>query len=153
MLQSRVYAASCARFSLVLHQSVLRSEVKHTASHMSLRRPAMHALAGGDALVYGEALSAPGSITRIREHMGVCPQTDILWAELTGTEHLQLYGAMKARWACWPVPSADTQDAPHCGSTGCTWSASCITFWHVEPLVSMRRRYLLTAGHRQLLFL
>ena len=40
-------------------------------------------------------LSAPGSVDRIRERMGVCPQADILWAELTGREHLHLYGAIK----------------------------------------------------------
>ena len=44
-------------------------------------------------------LSAPGSIGSIRERMGVCPQADILWAELTGMEHLQLYGAIKVRVA------------------------------------------------------
>jgi ABC-type multidrug transport system ATPase subunit len=76
-----------------------------------------HPLAGGDALVYGEALSTPGSITRIRERMGVCPQTDILWAEMTGTEHLHLYGAMKVRYASWPA-CTDIQDAPLCSDMG-----------------------------------
>ena len=60
---------------------------------------------GGDALVYGEALSSPGSITRLRERMGVCPQADILWAELTGTEHLHLYGSMKVH----TTPAVRTQ--------------------------------------------
>ena len=45
--------------------------------------------------MYGEALSAPGGIDRIRAKMGVCPQFDILWAELTGREHMLLYGAIK----------------------------------------------------------
>lgn len=45
--------------------------------------------------MHGMPLSAPGSIDCIRERMGVCPQADILWAELTGMEHLQLYGAIK----------------------------------------------------------
>jgi ABC-type multidrug transport system ATPase subunit len=50
---------------------------------------------GGDALVFGEALSAPGGMDRIRSRMGVCPQFDILWKELTGREHLRIYGAIK----------------------------------------------------------
>lgn len=27
--------------------------------------------------------------------MGVCPQFDVLWGELTGLEHLRLYGRIK----------------------------------------------------------
>jgi hypothetical protein len=27
--------------------------------------------------------------------MGVCPQFDVLWGELTGVEHLRLYGQVK----------------------------------------------------------
>jgi len=50
---------------------------------------------GGDALVFGEALSAAGGMDRIRSRMGVCPQFDILWHELTGYEHVRLYGAIK----------------------------------------------------------
>jgi ABC-type multidrug transport system ATPase subunit len=47
--------------------------------------------------VYGEALSAPGGIDRIRSKMGVCPQFDVLWSELTGREHLLIYGNIKVR--------------------------------------------------------
>ncbi|KAL4859820.1 ABC transporter A family member 2 [Chlorella vulgaris] len=50
---------------------------------------------GGDALVYGESLSAPGGMDRVRSLMGVCPQFDVLWGELTGQEHLHLYGRVK----------------------------------------------------------
>ena len=50
---------------------------------------------GGDALVYGEALSSAGGMDRIRSMMGVCPQFDVLWNELTGLEHLTIYGNMK----------------------------------------------------------
>ena len=45
--------------------------------------------------MFGEALSAPGGLERIRSRMGVCPQFDILWKELTGREHLRIYGAIK----------------------------------------------------------
>ena len=50
---------------------------------------------GGDALVYGEALSSSGGVDRIRSVMGVCPQFDVLWSELTGIEHLHIYGNIK----------------------------------------------------------
>lgn len=50
---------------------------------------------GGDALVYGEALSSTGGMDRIRSIMGVCPQFDVLWSELTGLEHLTIYGNIK----------------------------------------------------------
>lgn len=36
--------------------------------------------------------------------MGVCPQFDVLWGELTGLEHLRLYGRIKVR-----VPAACVQ--------------------------------------------
>ena len=32
---------------------------------------------------------------RIRGMMGVCPQFDVLWGELSGIEHLQIYGSIK----------------------------------------------------------
>ncbi|KAI7842323.1 hypothetical protein COHA_003963 [Chlorella ohadii] len=50
---------------------------------------------GGDALVYGESLSTPGGMDRIRAVIGVCPQFDVLWGELTGEQHLHLYGSIK----------------------------------------------------------
>ena len=50
--------------------------------------------------MHGVPLSAPGSVDRIRQRMGVCPQADILWPELTGKEHLHLYGAIKACEIC-----------------------------------------------------
>ena len=49
----------------------------------------------GEALVYGESLTSPGGIDRIRGMMGVCPQFDVLWDRMTGYEHLMLYGAVK----------------------------------------------------------
>ena len=52
---------------------------------------------GGDALVYGEALSSSGGMDRIRSIMWVCPQFDVLWSELTGLEHLTIYGNIKVR--------------------------------------------------------
>ena len=55
---------------------------------------------------------------RVRPLMGVCPQFDVLWDNLTGREHLHLFAAIKgehspslgislARWAVahWVVKS------------------------------------------------
>ena len=62
--------------------------------------------------MYGEALSAPGGIDRIRARMGVCPQFDILWQELTGREHVLLYGAIKVRPGLGPSVACRTTVSP-----------------------------------------
>ncbi|KIZ04840.1 hypothetical protein MNEG_3122 [Monoraphidium neglectum] len=49
----------------------------------------------GDALIYGESLCGEGGLDRVRSLMGVCPQFDVLWNELSGTEHLIIYGHIK----------------------------------------------------------
>ncbi len=53
------------------------------------------ATAGGDALIYGQSISSAGGINAIRSLMGVCPQFDVLWNELTAKEHLEIYGSVK----------------------------------------------------------
>ncbi|KAL3145132.1 hypothetical protein ABBQ38_001736 [Trebouxia sp. C0009 RCD-2024] len=73
---------------------------------------------GGDALVYGEALSSTGGMDRIRSMMGVCPQFDVLWNELTSLEHLTIYGNIKV----WQQQTAEVglctphQPTPEAGS-------------------------------------
>jgi ABC-type multidrug transport system ATPase subunit len=52
-------------------------------------------ITGGDAFIYGESISSEGGLDRIRSLMGVCPQFDVLWGELTGMEHLIIYGHVK----------------------------------------------------------
>jgi ABC-type multidrug transport system ATPase subunit len=47
----------------------------------------------GDAIVCGRSIVS--SIDKIRPLMGVCPQFDVLWEELTGREHLILFAAIK----------------------------------------------------------
>ena len=47
----------------------------------------------GDARVRG--LSMTRDMSGIRQHMGLCPQHDTLWPELTVTEHLELFGVLK----------------------------------------------------------
>lgn len=52
-------------------------------------------LSGGEAIIHGQQLHAPGGIDRIRAVMGVCPQFDVLWGLLTGLEHMRLYAGIK----------------------------------------------------------
>jgi ABC-type Na+ transport system ATPase subunit NatA len=47
----------------------------------------------GDAHILG--MSLRHDVDKIRKEMGVCPQFDILWNELTSAEHIQLFGAIK----------------------------------------------------------
>lgn len=49
----------------------------------------------GDALIYGQSIRSTGGMDKIRSQMGVCPQFDVLWPELSGLEHLMLYGRIK----------------------------------------------------------
>ncbi|KAF8934037.1 ATP-binding cassette sub- A member 1 [Podila verticillata] len=48
---------------------------------------------GGDASFYG--LSMNSEMAEIRSMMGVCPQHDILFGDLTAEEHIQLYAGLK----------------------------------------------------------
>eukprot|EP01116_Phalansterium_solitarium_P019772 TRINITY_DN564_c0_g1_i1.p1 TRINITY_DN564_c0_g1~~TRINITY_DN564_c0_g1_i1.p1 ORF type:complete len:832 (+),score=308.60 TRINITY_DN564_c0_g1_i1:104-2599(+) len=48
---------------------------------------------GGDATIFGHSII--DSMPEIRKLMGVCPQHDILWDQLTGREHLQMFAAFK----------------------------------------------------------
>jgi ABC-type multidrug transport system ATPase subunit len=50
---------------------------------------------GGDALIYGHAISSEGGLDCVRPLMGVCPQFDVLWQQLSGREHLTIYGLVK----------------------------------------------------------
>ena len=47
----------------------------------------------GDALVYG--FSVKSQMHEIEKIMGVCPQHDILFNDLTAKEHIDLYGGLK----------------------------------------------------------
>ncbi|KAF9932556.1 ATP-binding cassette sub- A member 1 [Linnemannia zychae] len=48
---------------------------------------------GGDAIFYG--LSMNSEMAEIRSMMGVCPQHDILFDDLTAVEHIRLYAGLK----------------------------------------------------------
>ncbi|KAL4434281.1 hypothetical protein ABPG75_000722 [Micractinium tetrahymenae] len=59
---------------------------------------------GGDALVCGESIASAGGMDRVRPLMGYCPQFDVLFEQLTGREHLLLFGAIKG------LPKGAAQD-------------------------------------------
>ena len=35
------------------------------------------------------------NLSAVRQHLGVCPQHDVLWPDMTVKEHLELYAAVK----------------------------------------------------------
>ena len=47
----------------------------------------------GDAFIYGRSILT--EMNEIRAMMGVCPQHDILWDDMTAREHLDLYARIK----------------------------------------------------------
>ncbi|KAI8357200.1 hypothetical protein B0O80DRAFT_446768 [Mortierella sp. GBAus27b] len=48
---------------------------------------------GGDAMFYGHSMNS--EMAEIRSMMGVCPQHDILFGDLTAEEHIKLYAGLK----------------------------------------------------------
>jgi len=47
----------------------------------------------GQALVGGRPIRT--AMARIRRSLGVCPQADVLWPQLTVREHLHLFAALR----------------------------------------------------------
>ncbi|KAH9249876.1 hypothetical protein BASA81_012367 [Batrachochytrium salamandrivorans] len=47
----------------------------------------------GDATIFGVSVS--GDMSEVRARMGVCPQHDVLWDQLTAKEHLELFSLIK----------------------------------------------------------
>jgi ABC-type multidrug transport system ATPase subunit len=64
---------------------------------------------GGDIRVLGHSLLAADGLEVAQGVMGVCPQFDVLWDELTGQEHMYIYGCIKGlpsfevRASTWPT--------------------------------------------------
>jgi ABC-type multidrug transport system ATPase subunit len=50
---------------------------------------------GGDIRVLGHSLLAADGLEVAQAVMGVCPQFDVLWDELSGQEHMYIYGCIK----------------------------------------------------------
>ena len=57
----------------------------------------------GDCVVYGNSIQT--KMDAIRRNMGICPQHDVLYAQLTVLEHVELFGTIKG------VPSDEVEDA------------------------------------------
>lgn len=53
----------------------------------------MYGPTAGDALMYGNSIV--NDMENVRKFMGVCMQEDILWPELTGYQHMQLFATIK----------------------------------------------------------
>jgi len=49
----------------------------------------------GNAMVLGNTIADPNGMAKVRSMMGVCPQFDILWDNLSAKQHLELFGAIK----------------------------------------------------------
>ena len=47
----------------------------------------------GNAYFYGLAITE--DLDSIRNVLGVCPQHDVLWGDLTANEHMKLFGYLK----------------------------------------------------------
>jgi len=47
----------------------------------------------GDAFFYNRSIRK--DLDLIRMELGVCPQHDVLWGDLTAVEHMQLFGSLK----------------------------------------------------------
>lgn len=47
----------------------------------------------GDAFIGGYSINV--AMPKIRQNLGICPQFDILWPDITVREHLELYAAIK----------------------------------------------------------
>lgn len=54
---------------------------------------------GGDALIFGKSVRT--GMSEIRKVMGICPQHDIIFDDLTAREHVELYAGLKG------VPESD----------------------------------------------
>eukprot|EP01117_Protostelium_nocturnum_P005730 TRINITY_DN2068_c0_g1_i1.p1 TRINITY_DN2068_c0_g1~~TRINITY_DN2068_c0_g1_i1.p1 ORF type:complete len:1746 (+),score=587.77 TRINITY_DN2068_c0_g1_i1:107-5344(+) len=63
---------------------------KTTTIHMLC---GFHEATAGDATIFGRSIA--NNIKEVQSIMGVCPQFDILWNELTGEEHLELFAGLK----------------------------------------------------------
>ena len=49
----------------------------------------------GQALQYGHSVCSPAGMRATRKIIGVCPQFDVQWGQLSAYEHLKLFGTLK----------------------------------------------------------
>jgi ABC-type uncharacterized transport system ATPase subunit len=63
---------------------------KTTTIHMLA---GFHEATAGDATIFGYSIR--DQMDQIQSFMGLCPQFDILWSDLTGEEHLRLFAGLR----------------------------------------------------------
>jgi ABC-type Na+ transport system ATPase subunit NatA len=103
---------------VTLSTSTLPTPLTHT---FSLQTTAINVLtgflepSGGSAVVEGLDISV--HMNEIYRLMGVCPQHDLLWEQLTGEEHLLFYGRLKGFDSEW------------CRSGWCLWGLTVSGEW------------------------
>ena len=56
----------------------------------------------GDAFIFGKSVRR--QLRSVQAMMGLCPQHDVLWAELSANEHLQLFAGLSG------IPAAEVND-------------------------------------------
>lgn len=79
-----------------------RGCAQHAVTPFSLRALSCYLLlsgllppSGGEMLLCGESILTEGGLDRATGLIGVCPQFDVLWGELTGLEHLLVAAHVK----------------------------------------------------------
>lgn len=79
---------------------------------------------GGDAIMLAESVRSPGGMGEIRGNMGVCPQFDVLWNELTAREHMLLFANIKGiETKAEIISEADTLIGEVCAAADLSWSS------------------------------
>ena len=75
-------------------QSLSKFSAANSISSCLLANPSPSlSLSLGNAYFYG--LTITEDLDAIRNILGVCPQHDVLWGDLTAYEHMQLFGHLK----------------------------------------------------------
>lgn len=83
-------------FQLSLYEGQILSLLGHNGAGKSTTISMLVGLlppTSGDALVFGKSILT--NMEEIRRQLGVCPQYDILFPELTVKEHLEIFGILK----------------------------------------------------------
>lgn len=81
---------------------------------------------GGDIRVLGHSLLAADGLEVAQGVMGVCPQFDVLWDELTGQEHMYIYGCIKG------LPSAEVRRGQDALVKPCPAAGARVKAGHLE---------------------
>ncbi|EFA81777.1 hypothetical protein PPL_05772 [Heterostelium album PN500] len=82
--------------SLDMYQNMIHAFLGHNGAGKSTTIGILTGLiraSDGDAYIHG--MSITNEMSNIRRKLGVCPQHDIVWNQLTVLEHLEIYAALK----------------------------------------------------------